>query len=80
MGEITIEPGETLAVFSDGIPEAQHGDEFFDNDRIITALKSLLGANADLPTAAEGLIAEVDAFTAGEHRGDDVTLVLVRRD
>jgi serine phosphatase RsbU (regulator of sigma subunit)/pSer/pThr/pTyr-binding forkhead associated (FHA) protein len=80
MGEVTIDPGETLVVFSDGIPEAQKGDDFFDNERIEVALKALLGAGADLPAAAAGLIAKVDAFTAGEHRGDDVTLVMLRRD
>lgn len=79
MGEVAIEPGETLAVFSDGIPEAQQGDEFFDDARVADALRRLL-PGAALRDAAEGLIAEVDRFAGGEHRSDDVTLVLVRRE
>ena len=73
-----IEPGETIAIFSDGIPEAQRGHEFFDDERIETAMRELAG-EADVARIADGLIARIDAFAAGEHRSDDVTLVLLRR-
>ena len=76
--ETTIEPGETMAVFSDGIPEAQHGTEFFDTERLQAALADL-AAEPDLAKIADGVIERIDAFAAGEHRADDVTLVLVRR-
>lgn len=78
-GETVIEPGETLVVFSDGIPEAQHGKDFFENERIEAALRELSG-KPGLDEVAEGMIARIDAFAAGEHRADDVTIVLVRRD
>jgi serine phosphatase RsbU (regulator of sigma subunit) len=77
--ETVVEPGELLAVFTDGIPEAQRGEEFFDFARVAAAM---LAANAetDLVRAADCVIAHIDAFAAGEHRADDVTLVLLRRD
>jgi sigma-B regulation protein RsbU (phosphoserine phosphatase) len=78
MGETTVEPGELVAVFSDGIPEAQRGEEFFDTERIETTLLGLAG-EPDLAKVAEGIIASIDDFAAGEHRSDDVTLVLLRR-
>jgi sigma-B regulation protein RsbU (phosphoserine phosphatase) len=76
--ETTVEPGETLAVFSDGIPEAQCGLEFFDMERVTQTL--LATASPDLDAMANAFVQAVDDFAAGEHRSDDVTLVLVRRD
>jgi len=78
MGETVIEPGETCAIFSDGIPEAQHGPDFFDTERVEQAMRELASA-PDLPAVADGIMARIDDFAAGEHRSDDVTLVLLRR-
>ena len=77
-GETTLGPGELLAVFSDGIPEAQHGNEFFDMERVRATL--LAAASPDVDATADELIAAIDAFAAGEHRSDDVTVLLARRD
>jgi serine phosphatase RsbU (regulator of sigma subunit) len=77
-GEVTFAPGETMAVFSDGIPEAQHGPDFYEMDRASAALLRLAG-DPSLEAVADGLIADIDAFAAGEHRADDVTLLLLRR-
>ncbi len=76
--EVVVEPGELLSVFSDGIPEAQRGEEFFDTPRVEEALRELC-AGGDVAAVADGLIRRIDAFSAGEHRSDDVTLVVLRR-
>jgi serine phosphatase RsbU (regulator of sigma subunit) len=73
-----IEPGETFAVFSDGIPEAQRGEEFFETERVEQAMREL-GGEPDLAAVAAGMIRRIDDFAAGEHRSDDVTLVVLRR-
>lgn len=78
MGETVVEPGETMAVFSDGIPEAQRGQDFFDTERVEQAMREL-AAEPELGRVADGLIQRIDDFAAGEHRADDVTLVLLRR-
>jgi len=78
-GEVTVEPGETMALFSDGIPEAQCGDQFFEFERLAASLRHRALEDV-LEVAADGMIADIDAFAAGEHRADDVTLVLLRRD
>lgn len=78
MGETVVEPGETVAVFSDGIPEAQKGEEFFDTERVEQAMRDLAPL-PDLAGVAEGILRRIDDFAAGEHRSDDVTLVLLRR-
>jgi serine phosphatase RsbU (regulator of sigma subunit) len=78
MGETVIERGETFALFTDGIPEAQRGEEFFETERVEQAMREL-GGEPDLNKLAEGLIRRIDDFAAGEHRSDDVTLVVLRR-
>jgi len=77
-GEVVLAAGETLAVFSDGIPEAQRGDEFFDFERIAAALRESEGER-DLAAMADRVIGRIDEFAAGAHRADDVTLLLLRR-
>ena len=76
--EIAIAPGQMLVLFTDGIPEAQREDAFFDEDR----LKEVLLANARAPRINEvrdAVLASVDAFLAGAKRSDDITLLLLRR-
>ncbi len=78
-GSFEMAPGETLAVFSDGIPEAQRGEEFYDDERLHAVLAKY-GATTDLPTLRERVIGEVLAFVGDTPRSDDITLLLVRRE
>ena len=74
-----MQRGETLAMFSDGIPEAQRGDEFFELERFAAALREA-ERERDLSALGDRIIREIDEFAAGAHRTDDVTLVLLRRE
>ena len=76
---MTLGPRELLAVFSDGIPEAARDGEFFDNERLG---KSLIAHAQDpqLEQVGDQLLDEVESFLDGTPRGDDVTLVLLRRE
>jgi serine phosphatase RsbU (regulator of sigma subunit) len=74
----TLAPGETLALYSDGIPEALCGQEFFGNERLAEALR-VAALTPALDEAARFVLAEVESFAAGTPRTDDITLVLVRR-
>ncbi len=74
---VEIRPGELMAIFSDGIPEAQRGEEFFDDERLHRVL--LEGAASDLPGLRSQLMAQVEEFLGEEPRSDDITLVLLRR-
>ncbi len=76
--DVALAPGELLALFSDGIPEAQRGDAFFDDERLAATLTAH-AADVTLPEIASAVIGEVDGFLAGSPRTDDVTLVLLRR-
>lgn len=76
--EIVIEQGDLLAIFTDGIPEATRDGEFFDDERLGEALIEASSA-ATLEEVSDAVIGKVDAFLAGTHRSDDVTLLLLRR-
>ena len=72
-------PGELLAVFSDGIPEALHAGEFYDDERLRAVLREHCGA-PELKTVREALLRSVRAFVGEDPRTDDITLLLLRRD
>jgi serine phosphatase RsbU (regulator of sigma subunit) len=74
-----ILPGEMLAIFSDGIPEAMRGDEFFGDARLQETLAAA-AATPDLDGARRGVFARLDAFLGDAPRSDDITLLLIRRD
>ncbi len=75
---VQLEPGATLVLFSDGIPEAQRGEEFFEDERI---QKTLLGASphSDLAEWRRALLDGVKEFVGDSPRTDDVTLLMLRR-
>ncbi len=75
----TLAPGETLALYTDGIPEAMCGREFYGDERLAAMLRGA-GRDVALGVTAQALLADVDAFAAGTPRADDVTLLLVRRE
>jgi sigma-B regulation protein RsbU (phosphoserine phosphatase) len=75
---IELSRGELFALFTDGIPEAQRGEELYNEDRLRTAMREESGA-ADLAMLRDRLLARVDEFLSGTPRNDDITLVLIRR-
>ena len=77
-GEERLEPGDLLASFTDGIPEAQCGDDMYEEERLIEVL--LAGAaEPSIETLSTRVLTSVDEYLAGEQRTDDITLVLLRR-
>jgi sigma-B regulation protein RsbU (phosphoserine phosphatase) len=77
MTEIELPPGCLLCIFSDGIPEAQSGEEFYGEERFIRVLK----AHAEEPLAdvAKAIHDDLNAFLGEESPDDDITLMLLRR-
>jgi serine phosphatase RsbU (regulator of sigma subunit) len=78
MATADIGAGALVAVFSDGIPEAQRGEEFFDEERLRGALKEA-SRLPDLAAVRGSILARVDEFLGGAKRTDDLTLLLLRR-
>lgn len=78
VGEVTLEPGESLVVYSDGVNEANNlaGDEF-GMDRLIQVVGSNLKASAS--GMRDKVESALSAFTQTAPANDDITLVIVKR-
>jgi sigma-B regulation protein RsbU (phosphoserine phosphatase) len=75
---LDLAPGDCLALFSDGVTEAQNGaDEEFGEER----LADIVRASADAPAGAiVGRIFEaIDAFAGSAPQFDDITLLVLKR-
>ena len=73
---VTMEPGDFLVLFSDGVSEAldSAGAEFEDA-RIVESIAGAPGRDA--PAQLEHLLSNVKKFTAGAPQNDDVTVVVI---
>jgi serine phosphatase RsbU (regulator of sigma subunit) len=73
---LTLDPGDLLVCATDGVTEAQRGDELFGVER----LRRVVDAHASLRAArvCEALLRGVFAFAAGQHT-DDLTIVALRQ-
>jgi sigma-B regulation protein RsbU (phosphoserine phosphatase) len=74
---LSLDPGDTIVIFSDGVSEAASvaGEEYGD-DRMIEFLEA--NRTASPAELRDGLIASVREFTTGAPQGDDVTVLVVR--
>jgi phosphoserine phosphatase RsbU/P len=68
---VALATGDTLVLFTDGVVEARRGDEFFDDQRVETAVAA---AAASATAIASGLVREVLAFNH-ELRRDDIAVL-----
>lgn len=76
--EVTLEPGDLLALYSDGITETHSASgEEYGEDR----LTALLVANRSqaVPALLDTILADVGLFARGAPQFDDMTLVLLKR-
>ena len=75
---ITLEPGDVLCLYSDGITEAQNAaGELFDLTRMSAVLAAALGAGQTLDEVTRAVFDAVEAFS-GRH-DDDWTMLLAKR-
>ena len=77
--QITINPGEVLVLYTDGITEAQHeNEEFYGFDRFSQALKSEFSTSAE--DYRNRILESVHSFSGGSPRLDDITLIVISRE
>jgi sigma-B regulation protein RsbU (phosphoserine phosphatase) len=74
---VTLEPGDTLVAFTDGISEAMNpAEEEWGEENLIEAMKDCQGLSASDTIAR--IIEAADRFAAGAKQHDDMTLIVVR--
>src|SRR5262245_27713526 len=74
---VTMAPGDTLIVFSDGVSEAMSasGEEYGESRIVAVAEKQAGAAPAEL---LQALFADVRAFARGAAQSDDITAMVLR--
>jgi sigma-B regulation protein RsbU (phosphoserine phosphatase) len=77
MKTITLEPGDVLTTFTDGVTEAEdEEDGFFDEENVIKYLEA--NAGKSLTSQVKGLFLEVMKFTGAATQSDDITVLSVK--
>jgi serine phosphatase RsbU (regulator of sigma subunit) len=75
---ITLNLGETLFVYSDGVTEARNeAGEFFGEERLTRLVPHLAGLPSK--SAADLVLADVERFMGEERYSDDLSLIVLRR-
>ena len=76
---LTLQPGDVIVAFSDGVTEAMNesGEEFTD-DRLIAAIETHRTKTPQ--DMLDALLVDVRAFCGQATPNDDVTMVVVRYD
>ena len=78
-GSVQIASGDALVFYTDGIPEAQNGqEEFFGEKRLLEIVQSNLGRSAQ--DMQDVLLAGVHRFMGNAAQLDDITLMVVVRE
>jgi serine phosphatase RsbU (regulator of sigma subunit) len=73
--EIQVDPGDLLAIFSDGVTEAMLGEEEFGESRFLDILRET--RRIPLEQIVTSVFTAVQQFSAGD-QSDDLTLVVAR--
>jgi sigma-B regulation protein RsbU (phosphoserine phosphatase) len=74
---LTLEPGDTFVLFSDGVTEATNtAEDFYGEERLLKVLSECADASAtDIVTRVMG---DVRAFAAGAKQSDDIAVLAAR--
>lgn len=75
-GAATLEPGDRMVIFTDGLVESMNkAEEEYGEQRLLETLKATPVSSAQ--KTLEALVASVDAFTGGARQHDDLTCLIL---
>jgi len=77
-GEAPFGPGDVLVIYSDGIPEAPIGKQFYGDDRLQALARKLAASDLKAAAIVDQVLTDLRAVTGEGMRADDVTIVVVR--
>ncbi|MBI3405863.1 MAG: serine/threonine-protein phosphatase [Acidobacteria bacterium] len=76
-GTATLERGDLLVIFTDGVVEAfNDADEEYGDERLLHILDCVPGESAS--ESLRFILADVDSFAGGTRQNDDITCLLMR--
>lgn len=74
---MTLEPGDVIVIYSDGVTEAWNSaEEDFGEARLLEVIQR--AANKDMPGLVDEIISAVRSFAAGAVQNDDITVMAIR--
>lgn len=72
--EFDLNPGDSLFIYTDGVPEAQNADqEFFGNERLLQTLND--DPDADAEKTVRDMAEAIESFDSGAEQFDDITML-----
>jgi phosphoserine phosphatase RsbU/P len=78
-GEVTLETGDWLVAFTDGVVEAENQQQQeYGEERFLTMLRWGAGAGLTPGVMLQHLLADIDRFEANAPQHDDITCMLLR--
>jgi serine phosphatase RsbU (regulator of sigma subunit) len=73
-----LDQGDILVVYSDGLPDAQNGqNEMFGEDRLLSLIRQEAAAGGHV--VEQKLLQAIEIFTEGTPQTDDITFVIVEK-
>ena len=76
--ELTMEPGDTLLLLTDGLPEQKNpAGEMFNYERVIETLTTIFPARPQV--VIEQLVRAGEAWMDGVALDDDITLLVIQK-
>ena len=76
--ELTLEPGDLLLLYSDGVTEAQNAaEEEYGSERLLDVVRAAAGESPDVMIAR--ILESIDAFAGDAPQFDDITLLVLMR-
>ena len=77
-GDLQLNPGDLLFIYSDGIPDANNiSGEEFDMDRLVSALRE--ARSRPVEEILDHMFSRLDEFVGEAPQFDDITMMVVRR-
>jgi len=76
-GELTLRPGDGLFLYTDGITEAENGQNtLFGQTRLVEAVNECAGL--PLKEFTDAIKQKIDEFADGAEQADDITMLALR--
>ncbi len=79
-GELRLEPGDTLFLYTDGVTEALDAQGRLFGDAAMLATLAALPQDASAEDYPRRIVAALEAFAGDEPQADDITCVALRYD
>ncbi|MBO6215529.1 MAG: serine/threonine-protein phosphatase, partial [Lachnospiraceae bacterium] len=75
--EITLDPGDSIFLYTDGVTEAHNEDgDMYGDERLLSFVTEGIG-EASCKAACEAVLSDVNAFVGGAEQFDDITMMRV---